>query len=105
MPIRSQMSTIMELSALELFALEFGKIAETDSIICKYRPVSSKLGQNIYVQQNLDRNNWRYLLLNLETFSAFDFVYSLASTNVNQSAKNLVTMYMNIRSQMSLIMG
>ena len=22
-------------------------------IICKYRPVSTKLGQNIYVQQNL----------------------------------------------------
>ena len=25
----------------------------TKSIICKYRPVSTKLGQNIYVQQNL----------------------------------------------------
>ena len=24
------------------------------SIICKYRPVSTKLGQNIYVQQNLN---------------------------------------------------
>ena len=23
-------------------------------IICKYRPVSTKLGQNIYVQQNLN---------------------------------------------------
>ena len=48
---------------LELFAIEFGKIA------------------------------------------AFDFVYSLASTNINQSAPNLVTMYISIRSQMSLIMG
>ena len=36
---------------------------------------------------------------------AFDFVYSLASTNINQSAPNLVTVYMSIRSQMSLIMG
>ena len=26
--------------------------------------------------------------------AAFDFVYSLASTNINQSAPNLVTMYM-----------
>ena len=26
----------------------------TKSIICKYRPVSTKLGQNIYVQQNLN---------------------------------------------------
>ena len=34
----------------------------TKSIICKYRPVSTKLGQNIYVQQNLNEfdhgSNW-----------------------------------------------
>ena len=41
----------------------------------------------------------------LGKIAAFDFVYSLASANVNQSAPNLVTLYMNIRSQMSLIMG
>ena len=26
----------------------------TKSVICKYRPVSNKLGENIYVQQNLN---------------------------------------------------
>ena len=46
----------------ELFALEFGKIPETD------------------------------------------FVYTLASTKINQSALNLVKMYLTIRSQMSSIM-
>ena len=46
----------------ELFALEFGKIAESD------------------------------------------FVYTPASTNIDQSAPNLVEMYMTIRLQMSLIM-
>ena len=46
----------------ELFALEFGKIAETD------------------------------------------FVYTLASQNINQSAPNLVKMYVTIRSRMSSIM-
>ena len=46
----------------ELFALEFGKIAESD------------------------------------------FVYTLASTNINQSAPNLVKMYVTIRSWMSWIM-
>ena len=46
----------------ELFALEFGKIAESD------------------------------------------FVYSLASTNIDQSAPNLVKMYMTIRSWISSIM-
>ena len=43
----------------ELFALEFGKIAE------------------------------------------YDFVYTLSSTNIDQSAPNLVKMYVIIRSQMS----
>ena len=35
----------------ELFALEFGKIAEYDclcSIIYKYEPISNKLGSNVY---------------------------------------------------------
>ena len=59
------MSSIMrqiESEHLELFALEFGKIEESD------------------------------------------FVYTLASTNIDQSTPNLVKMYMTIRSQMSLIM-
>ena len=59
------MSSIMEQikpEHLELFALEFGKTAES------------------------------YL------------VYTLASTNINQSAPNLVRMYLTIRSRMSLIM-
>ena len=43
--------------------------------------------------------------LELGKIGAFDFVYFLASTNINQSTPNLVTMYMSIRSQMSLIMG
>ena len=34
----------------------------------------------------------------------YDFVYSLSSTNINQSAPNLVKTYVIIRSWMSLIM-
>ena len=63
--IKSQMCLIMgqtELENWELFALEFGKIAESD------------------------------------------FVYTPASTNIDQSAPNLVKMYMTIRSRMSSIM-
>ena len=65
MPIRARMSLIMgqiEPESPELFALEFGKIAEPD------------------------------------------FVYTLVFTNIDQSASNLVKMYMTIRSRMSLIM-
>ena len=36
--------------------------------------------------------------------SESDFVYTLASTNIDQSAPNLVKMYMTIRSWMSSIM-
>ena len=65
MPMRVQMSSIMgqiESEHPKLFALEFGKIAESD------------------------------------------FVYTLVSTNIDQSAPNLVKMYMTLRSRMSLIM-
>ena len=65
MPIRSQMSLNMgqiEPEHPELFALEFGKIAEND------------------------------------------FVYTLSSTNIDQSANNLVKMYVIIRSRMNSIM-
>ena len=34
-----------------------------------------------------------------------DFVYTLASTNVDQLVPNMVTKYMTIRSWMSWIMG
>ena len=64
MPIKSWMSSIMgqiEPEHPELFALEFGKIAEND------------------------------------------FVYTLSSTNINQSARSLVKVCMTIRSRMSLI--
>ena len=63
MPIRSRLSCIMgqtEPEHSELFALEFGKLAEYDCL--------------------------------------------LSSTNINQSALNLVKVYMTIRSQMSSIM-
>ena len=43
--------------------------------------------------------------LELGNIVAFDFVYSLASTNIKQSAPNFFTMHMSIRSQVSLIMG
>ena len=43
--------------------------------------------------------------LELGKIAAFNFVYSLASTNIKQSAPNSVTMYMSIRFQISLIMG
>ena len=74
----------------------------TKSIICKYRPVSTKLGQNIYVQQSLNEmgpigpEQLELFALEFGKIATVDFVYSLASTNINQSAPNLVTMNMSI---------
>ena len=73
-------------------------------MICKYRPVSTKLRQNMYVQQNLNEFNHdpigpeqlELFALELGKIATFDFVYSLASTNINQSAPNLVTMNMSM---------
>ena len=42
--------------------------------------------------------------LEFRKIAKYDFVYNLASTNINQSAPNMVQMYMTIRAQMSLIM-
>ena len=42
--------------------------------------------------------------LDLGKIAESDFVYILASTNINQLALNLVKMYVTRRSQMSLIM-
>ena len=36
--------------------------------------------------------------------AAFNFVYNVASTNINQSAPNLFKIYVTIRSRMSSIM-
>ena len=44
------------------------------------------------------------LALEFGKIAESDFVYTLASTNIDQSAPNLVKMYMIIRSRMSLIM-
>ena len=41
--------------------------------------------------------------MNLEKIAEYDFVYSLSSTNIDQSAPNLLKMYVIIRSQMALI--
>ena len=65
MPIKSWMSSIMgqiESEHPELYALEFGKIAESD------------------------------------------LVYTLASTNIDQSTPKLVKMYVTVSSRMSLVM-
>ena len=44
------------------------------------------------------------LALEFGKIAESDFVYTLSSTNIDQSAPNLIKMYMAIRSRMSSIM-
>ena len=56
--------------------------------------ISSILGQ-------IEPEHPELFALELGEIAECDFVYSLSSTNINQSAPNLVKMYVIIKSQMS----
>ena len=59
--------------------------------------ISSIMGQ-------IEPEHLELFALEFGKFAEYDFVYTLASTNINQSAPNLVQMCMTIRARMSSIM-
>ena len=59
--------------------------------------MSSSMGQ-------IEPEHPELFALEFRKIAEYDFVYNLASTNINQSAPNLVQMYMTIRARMSSIM-
>ena len=63
-----------------------------------------KSGMNLIMGQ-IEPENSELFALEFGNFSIFDFVYTLASANIDQSVPNLVTIYMPIKSRMNLIMG
>ena len=66
--------------------------------------MSNRIGMSL-IMGPIGMEQLELYALQFGNIAAFDFVYFLASTNINQSAPNLVTMNISIRSQMSLIMG
>ena len=52
----------------------------------------------------IELENWELFAFEFGKIAESDFVYTPASTNIDQSAPNLVKMYMTIRSRMSCIM-
>ena len=56
------------------------------------------------IMGQIESEHWELFTLEFGKIAESDFVYTLASTNVDQSAPNLVKMYMTIRSWMSSIM-
>ena len=55
------------------------------------------------IMGQIEPENLELFALEFGKFAEYDFVYTLASTNINQSTPNSVKMYVIIRSQMSLI--
>ena len=120
LPVRSRMSSVMEQikpEHPELFAFEFGKFAETDFVYTLASPNINQLAPNL-VKMYVTIRSWMSSIMDLigaelsELFALefaqiaeSDFVYTLASTNVDQLVPNMVTIYMTMRSWMSSIMG
>ena len=116
MTIRSQMSSMMDLVGPELFELSAlnSKICHIwqclHSSICKYWPISTNLCHNIYVHKvsdelgQIESEHPELFALEFGKIAESDFVYTLASTNIDQSTPNIVKMYVTIRSWMSSIM-
>ena len=101
----------------ELLDLEFRKIAETDFV---YTVASTNINQsapNLVKMYVTVRSRMRTImdLIGAKLSELFArefakiaesyFVYTLASTNVDQLVPNMVTIYMTMRSRMSSIMG
>ena len=60
--------------------------------------------QTILIMGQIEAEHMELFALAFGKIAESDFVYTLASTNIDQSAPNLDKMYMTIRSQMSWIM-
>ena len=112
------MSSIMELigpELSELSALEF----ENLPYLTVYSLVSANIDQSVSnlttihmlmrarmssIMGQIEAEHPELFALEIGKIAESYFVYTLASININQSALNLVQMYMTIRSRMSSIM-
>ena len=56
------------------------------------------------IMEEIEPERPELFVLEFRKIAESDFVYTLAPTNINQSAPNLVKMYVTIRSRMRLIM-
>ena len=64
-------------------------------------PIRSQMS---LIMGQIEPEHTELFALEFGKFAEYDFVYTLASTNINQSTPDLVKMYVIIRSQVSLIM-
>ena len=89
----------------ELYALEFGKISEYDfvytlastninqstpNLVKMYVIIGSQMSSILKIMDQIEPEHPELFALEFGKISEYDFVYSLSSTNINQSTPNLV---------------
>ena len=114
--MRSRMSLIMgqiEPEHPELFALEFGKITDYDFVYTLSFTNIDQSAPNVVKMYVTIRSRMSSIMdligpelselsaLELEKIAIFDFVYTLASANIDHLVPNLATIYMPVRPRMS----
>ena len=57
------------------------------------------------IMGQIESENWELFAVEFGKIAESDFVYTLASANIDQSVPNLATIYMPTKSQMSSILG
>ena len=105
------MSLIMDLTGQELSelpAFEFVYTLASENIDLSvrnlatlYMPIRSRMSS---IMGQIKPENPELFALEFQKIAEYDFVYTLLYVNINQSAPNLVKMYVIIRSRMSSIM-
>ena len=105
--IRPELS---ELSALELenllyltsLTLASANIDQSvPNLATIYMPIRSQMSS---IMGQIEPEHRELFALEFGKFAEYDFVYTLSSTKIDQSAPNLVKLYVIIRSSMSSIM-
>ena len=114
--IRSQLTSIMDVirpKLSKLCALELENIAILDFIYTLASVNINQLAPNLVTIYITIRSQISYITvitglehpelfaLELGKIAEFDFVYTLASTSINQSVPNLVRLYVTIKSRMA----
>ena len=117
--MRLWMSLIMDVIPLELYKLSALKFENLPYLTLVYSLSSANIDQSVpnlatiyialkfrmsLIMGQIESENLELFALEFGKIAESDFVYTPASTNIDQSAPNLVKMYVTIRLRMSLIM-
>ena len=76
----------------------------TPNLVKMYVVIGSQMSSILKIMDQIEPEHPELFALEFGKIAESDFVYTLASANIDQTAPNLVKMYVTIRPRMSLIM-